>query len=197
MHAPAPRRFKRLRLARQRLQRALASGGKDHLAHYAFRVAYRGFGDAQQDAGFAAHLNRFFDQLFEHAPLGLHRDPVRDLDQQLDQAVDHFRLTRDTPEGQQWQTNPLRVTAQLPGRLDRGTPAKALNLLGMCAAQQVWRKPEAAQPFELGDLGKQALQADPARIGRHTRKSGSLIGIGQQCIQPLAHVGIQPIGDAP
>jgi hypothetical protein len=54
-----------------------------------------------------------------------------------------------------------------------------------------------AQPFELGDLGQQALQADPAEIGRQTRKSGSLIGIGQQRIQQLAHADVQPIGYAP
>ena len=71
--------------------------------------------------------------------------------------------------------------------------AWSIDKLGISGACE--RK--AAQLFQLGDLGQQALQADPARISRQERKSGSLAGIDQQCIQPLAHARVQAIGYAP
>ena len=46
MHAPTLGRAERAGLAHERLQRALASRGKDHLAYHAFRAANRGLGDA-------------------------------------------------------------------------------------------------------------------------------------------------------
>jgi len=159
-----------------------------------FRTADRGLRDAEQDAGLAAHLDRFLDQLFQHAPLGFHCDPVRNLDQQLDQTVNHLRLARAAPESEQRQTNPVRVAAQLPGGLDRDAPAKTLDLLGMHATQQVRRERQAAQQFELADLRQQALQADSAGISGQARESSSFAGVGQQRLQPFAHASIQAIG---
>src|SRR3954453_21458124 len=53
----------------------------------------------------------FLDQFLQHAPLGLDRDPMRDLDQQLDQSVHHLRLARSAPEGEKGQADALGVPA--------------------------------------------------------------------------------------
>jgi hypothetical protein len=63
------------------------------------------------------------------------------------------------------------VAAQFPGGLDRDTPAKALDLLGMHATQQIWRERQASQQFELADLGKQAFQINSAGIRIAMRSS--------------------------
>jgi hypothetical protein len=52
----------------ERLQRALTGGRKHHLPHHTVRSADRGFGDTEQDACLAAHLDGFLDQLLHHAP---------------------------------------------------------------------------------------------------------------------------------
>ena len=127
-----------------------------------------GFGDAEEDAGLAAHLDRLLHQVLEHAPLGLHRDAVRDADQQLDQAVHHLGLARGAPEGEQRQADAVRVPAQLPGGLAPGAAAEAPHQVGV----------QAAQSLQLADLGQQALQPDPAGIGGQPRESGARPVVG-------------------
>ena len=139
MHAPALRRAERSGLAHQGFERVLAGSREDHLAHDALGRAHGGFGNTEQDADLAAYRDRLLDQFLQHAPLGLARDPMRDLDQQLDQAVHHLRLARSAPEGEKGQADALGVPAQLPSALDRNAPAEALDLVGMHAAQQARR----------------------------------------------------------
>ena len=88
------------------------------------------------------------------------------------------------------------MPAQLPGALDRSAPAEALDLVGMHAAQQARRQGKAAQQLELGDLGQQALQPDPARIGREPGEGGALAVVGQQSVKALAQAGIETVGHA-
>jgi hypothetical protein len=196
MHAPAVRRAERPGLAHEGFERALAGGGEDHLAHHALGTIHGGLGDPEQDAGLAAHLDRLLHQLLQHPPLGLDGDTVRDLDQQLDQAVHHLRLARGAPEGEQRQADALRVPPQLPGTLDGGAPAEALDLVGMHAAQQARWQRQAAQRLELTDLGEQALQPDPAGVGGQPRERRALAAVGEQRVQPPARAGIEAVGHA-
>jgi hypothetical protein len=194
VHPPAVRDAERAGLARQRLQRPLAGGGEDDVAHDALRRPDRGLGDTEQDAGLAAHLHRLVHQLLQHAALRLDGDAVRDADQQLDETVDHLRLARDAPEGQQRQADALRVPAQFPGGLDDGAAPEAPDQVGVQAAEQVPRQAEGAQTLQLVDLGKQALQPDPAWVGGQGCKRGARPVIGQQRVQALAGAGVEAVG---
>jgi hypothetical protein len=77
----------------QVLERLLAGNWKDHLPRNALRVADSGFGDAEKNAGLPTHLPIFVKQFLDDTPLGADRDGVRDLQQQLDKAVDDFAFT--------------------------------------------------------------------------------------------------------
>jgi hypothetical protein len=118
---------------------------------------------------------------------------VRDLDQQLDQAVHHLTFARAAVEGEQRQTDALRVPAQLPGVLDRCAASEAFNLVGMQAVQQVAWQRERAQDLELADLGQQAFQASPAWVGGETRKRWAFAA-NEQGFKPPACCRIEPVG---
>ena len=111
---------------------------------------------------------------------------MRDLDQQLDEAVHDFALTWHAVEGQQRQADTLRVPADLPCSLDPSTPTKACDLVQVEAAQDIAWELEPAKKIELGDLSKQAFEADPAPIGSEVSERRASAFIGQKCIQPLA-----------
>ena len=115
MDAPALRRAERPGFTDQRLEGLLADDREDHLAHDTFGTAGCCLDHTEQNASLAANLARLLNQLVDDAALSLDGDPVRHLDQQLHQAVHHLGLSRRAPEGQQGQTNALRVPAQLPG----------------------------------------------------------------------------------
>jgi hypothetical protein len=174
----------------------LADDGEDHLAHHPIRPADRGLGDLEQDAGLAPDFPRLLDQLLHHPALGLDGDAVRDLDQQLDQAVDHLALARRAVEGQQRQADAPGVPAQLPGALDRRTSAEPLDLIRMQAAQQVRRQRQGAQHLELADLSQQALQANPAGVGDEAGEPRTVAIVGQQGVQTPARAGVEAVAHA-
>src|SRR5271166_74076 len=149
----------------------------------------------KEDADLAANLNRISEQFLDDALLGLDCDPVRNLDQQLDQTVDDLGLAGQAVEGQQRQTGALWMTAQFPGGLDRGAPAEPLDEIGVNTAQQVSRQRERADKVKLVNLGEQALQADAPRIGRQPGERRSCAVVRQRAIQTLVHLGIEAIGD--
>ena len=194
--APALRRAERPGFADQRLEGVLAGDGEDDLAHHAVRPTDRSLGNLEQDAGLAPDLPRLLDQLLHHPALGLDGNAVRDLDQQLDQAIDHLALARHAVEGQQRQADALGVSAQLPGALDRRTSAETLDLVRVQAAQQVRRQREATQHLELADLGQQAFQPDPAGVGDEAGERRALAVVGEQRVEPPACAGVETIGHA-
>jgi hypothetical protein len=63
------------------------------------------------------------------------------------------------------------------------------------AAQDIAWELEPAKKIELGDLSKQAFEANPARIGSEVSERRASAFIGQKCIQPLARSSIEAIGD--
>ena len=85
------------------------------------------------------------------------------------------------------------MAAQLPGALDRGASAEALDLVRVNAAQQIRRQHEPAQQLEFVDLSQQALQSDPPRIGDETGERRTLAVVGQQSVQTPARAGVEAI----
>ena len=153
------------RFLHQLFERGLPGDRENNLAHNAVGIFQRGVGDVEQNAGLAPNLNRISEQFLYHTLLGLDRDPMGDLNQELDQAVDNFALTGHAIEGQQRQADAIGVTSQLPGGLNRRTPAKTLGESRMRLAKQICRQRESADELEFGDLGEQAPQTDATGIG--------------------------------
>ena len=151
----------------------------------------RSLGNLEQDTGLAPDLPRLLDQLLHHSALGLDGNAVRDLDQQLDQAIDHLALARHAVEGQQRQADALGVSAQLPGALDRRTSTETLDLVRVQAAQQVRRQREATQHLKLADLGQQAFQPDPAGVGNEAGERRALAAVGEHRVDPPACAGVE------
>ena len=113
-----------------------------------------------------------------------------------------MRVSRERPtglsaaevcEGEKRQTDALRVTAQLPGVLDRRTASEAFDLIGVQAAQQVAWQRECTQDLELADLGQQAFQACPAWVGGQTRERWAFAAIDEQGFEPPACSRIESV----
>ena len=145
--------------------------GKDHLPHNAFRVADSGFGDAEKNAGLPTHLPIFVKQFLDDTPLRADRDAVRDLQQQLDKAVDDFAFTGDAVEHEQRQADMFRVTTQLPYSFGSHTSPEALNQLWMVLLQNARRQLQATYDLKLTNFGEQAFQSNAPWVGLQTRES--------------------------
>ncbi|WP_165974669.1 hypothetical protein [Nonomuraea deserti] len=89
------------------LQRALADHRIQRLAHDLLRQLQRRLGELDQDAVFAMHPAELGADLVFDLLLRPHADLVHELDQQLDQAVDHLRLARPAQRGQQREPHPV------------------------------------------------------------------------------------------
>lgn len=66
----------------------------------------------------------------------------------------------------------------------------------MQVAQQVLRQAEGTQPFQLVDLGKQALQPNLAGVGSQAHEGGARPVVGQQRVQPLLRAGLEAVSHA-
>ena len=168
---------------------ALVDHGEDHLAHHAVGSGRDCGGNLEEDAGLAAHGLRLFDQFGDHLALGLDGDPVRDLDQDLDEAVDDLGLAGRAPHGEESQADARRVAPELPCGLDRSAAAKALEGVRMHAGEEIRRQTHRADPRELVDLGEQAVEPYLAGIRGEPRVGGAVAIIGQKRVKPAAHLG--------
>jgi hypothetical protein len=179
----------------QLLEGLFARDREDHLAHDAVGLVECRFRDFEQDAGLAAHLDRVGKQPLDHALLGLRRDPVGDLDQELDERIDDLGLAGCAGEDQQRQADRLGVAAQLPRRLGHRPPAKALDERGRERPQDIRRKLERADEVELADLGEQALEPDAARVGLQPRECGTRAVVGEQRVEAASCAVVQAVDD--
>ena len=92
-------------------------------------------------------------------------DAMDGLDQQVDQPIGERPAAqmRECRKGRQpkW----LGMPAQLVWGLDGNPLAVALDLVRPCMSKKTWWQAELANQVELGQLGLQAVDARPARIG--------------------------------
>lgn len=137
------------------------------------------------------NLDRIGEKLLYHPLLGLDRDPMGDLNQELDQAVDDFAFAGNTIEGQQRQADLVGVTSQFPGGLDRRAPAKLFGKISVNTAQQICRQRERADEVEFGDFGHETLQTDPSRIACEPGERRAIAIVGEQSVKTPTGLGIE------
>jgi hypothetical protein len=141
------------------------------------------------DAGTRKEFAGLLEEAKTILALGLHGDPVRDLDQDLDEAVDDLGLAGRAPHGEGGQADARGVAPEFPCRLDRGAAAKALEGVGMHAGQEIRRQTHRADPRELVDLGEQAVEPHLTGISGKPRIGSAVAIIGQEHVEPAAHRG--------
>jgi hypothetical protein len=151
----------------QRLADRLVDYRKDDISHSAVGVSQGRRSDPEQDECLALNLLEVVEEILDDPAFGANGDAMRDLQQEVDQAINDLGLPLHAVEYQQGQADVLRMSPKLSGALGRGPPAEPLDQIRVERSQNVGWQAKVADCFELLDFLKQALQ--PTRPGSARR----------------------------
>ena len=191
-----------LGLLDQVAQRGLAHHRVERPADRLVGVLDGRLGHAEQDALLAPDPAQVGQQLALHPVLGSGADLVHDADEQLHQAVGDLTGAGPAQGGQQGQAHLPRPLPQVGGVLLGGPgPPGAYHGVG-CVSEQVSGQAQGPYALQLVDLGEQAVQADPARIGpefpQHATAASTylafLAAVGHKLLQTVGRLGGEPGG---
>ena len=118
------------------------------------------------------------EQLALDLALGVGADAMDGLDQQVDQPVSERPTAQVCEGGKRRQPKRLGMPAKLVRSLDRDPLAIALDLVRPCMIEEIGWQPELADQIELGQLGLQAVDARPARIGAQMHQHRGNVAVG-------------------
>jgi hypothetical protein len=97
-------------------------------------------------------------------------DAMDGFDQQVYQAVGERTATQVREGCKRRQPKRIGMPAQFVRGLDRHALAIAFDLVRPCMTKKMGGQPELPHQIELGQLGLQAVDARPARIGTHVHQ---------------------------
>ena len=152
-----------LALGHEVMERLLADGGKDHVAHGAVRLGHAGPGELEQDGGLARDALEAGDQLALDPLLGLGADAVHGGNQQVGEAVRDLAPAHVAEGGEQRQADRGRMAAQLVQFFGRDPAAVGQQHARGHAVEQVRGQAQRADGPQLGRFLIDTLQ--PGRTG--------------------------------
>ncbi len=144
----------------------LLAGYREHnLADDAIGSRQRGVGQLEQDVLLAADALEIVEQFALDLPLGVSADAMNGLDQKVDQAVGERPAAQMRESRKRRQPKRFGMPTQFVRGLDRDSLAIAFDIVRPRVSKKIGGQPKLANQIELGQLGLQAVDARPARIG--------------------------------